>query len=432
MDHLLAQHRGYALHHEPAALEELALVHLPREAHEDVLEARIDGAKRQHLDPPRREALAQDFHDLGAARGTREEGERVRARWRGRDVLQADVQRLAEHAHVVDVRRIAQERERRHERPADDLQPPVGCNDLLLLHRVRIAAHQELAVVDVCHVRAPLRLVHVVRRDEERGALLSEKEEEVPEEAARHGIDPCGRLVEKEYARAVDERAGDGEPLLQAAREAAGHLLLAPLEPGEAQELALSIFRLARRNAVRLAVEVDVLTHRQVGVQAEFLRDVADRALHRLRLARDVVAAHEGPPGRRGEDAAQHANDRRLPRSVRAEESEYLAGHDRQIDGVDRHAGTEALRQLFGDDRTLRAAGALYGSRHHGRTRLTPDAEAVTRFVAAKSRRPRRRTRMRSAARGRRHPTAPGRAAASEASPRWPATRRARLPPPAR
>src|SRR5207244_5693330 len=91
---------------------------------------------------------------------------------------------------------------------------------------------------------------------------------------------------------------------------------LAPFEPGQMEQLALPLARLTGRDAIAVAVEVDVLLHRQVGIEAELLGHVADRALDLLGLLRDVVAAHHPAPGGRPEHAAEHANDGRLAGAV--------------------------------------------------------------------------------------------------------------------
>ena len=181
------------------------------------------------------------------------------------------MERLAEDAHVVDEERVLEERQGGHERLADDLEPAVGGERLLVLHRVRLPAHQKLPIVDVGDPRAALRLVHVVGGEEERGALPGEEEEEVPEEAARDRVHARRRLVEKEDPRPVDERAGERETLLEAAREAARRLPRAPVEAAELDELPLALPGGDGRDTIGVPVEVEVLPHGEVGVEAELL-----------------------------------------------------------------------------------------------------------------------------------------------------------------
>src|SRR5207247_9630329 len=98
----------------------------------------------------------------------------------------------------------------------------------------------------------------VVRGSVWRGAPLGEEDQQVAQDMPRHGIHPGRGLVQEEDAGTVDERARDGEPLLEAAGESAGGLVLAAFEPGQVEQLALPLARLRGRDAIALAVDVDV------------------------------------------------------------------------------------------------------------------------------------------------------------------------------
>ena len=93
------------------------------------------------------------------------------------------------------------------------------------------AAREHLAKGDVRDLVAALRFVHVVGGDENGEATGGEVMDLVPEVAPRLGVDAGGRLVEQEQLR-VGQRAGaEREPLLPAAGQFAGDLLLAAFEP---------------------------------------------------------------------------------------------------------------------------------------------------------------------------------------------------------
>ena len=102
----------------------------------------------------------------------------------------------------------------------------------------------------------------------------------------------------------------------------------------------------AAAQAVDAAEEAEVLAHREVVVEAEALAHVADPPLHALGVLRDVDAEHEAGAGGGGEQAAQHADRRRLAGAVRAEEAEDLALVHAERDPVDGHEGAEALGEL--------------------------------------------------------------------------------------
>ena len=94
--------------------------------------------------------------------------------------------------------------------------------------------HQQFAVGDVGDLVAALGLVHVVGRDQHGEPVGGERVDLVPELAPRLGIDAGGRLVEQQQLRARQRAGAERQPLLPAARQFAGDLLLAA---GEAEPL---------------------------------------------------------------------------------------------------------------------------------------------------------------------------------------------------
>src|SRR5438093_2740063 len=206
--------------------------------------------------------------------------------------------------------------------------------------RLEVAAREERQPVE------PLRLVHVMGGDDDGGALRGEPADDAPEQAPRGRVHARGRLVEEQDARVVKRGAPEAEALLLAAREhgddPAGDLLeLHPLErPSHAGgELALQ--------PVDPAVEAQVLLDREVAIEPEGLRHVADDGLDPLGLAGDVDPADRGRPLGRREQAAQHADGRGLARAVGAEDAEDLAGGDVERDAVHRREVAEALGEAL-------------------------------------------------------------------------------------
>jgi hypothetical protein len=98
------------------------------------------------------------------------------------------------------------------------------------------------------------------------------------------------------------------------------------------------------RAAVRagqVLVEPEQLVGRQPAGKPEQLREVADR---RARLGRAGGRALDGrDAGAWPHQAAGDLGERRLPRAVRAEQSEELAGRDLEVHAPERHGGAVAL-----------------------------------------------------------------------------------------
>ena len=78
---------------------------------------------------------------------------------------------------------------------------------------MRAAVHDHEPVAQL------LGLVHVVGGEHQRDALTLELVEALPQQVARLRVEPGGRLVEQQQLGLVDQRAGDREPALHAARE---------------------------------------------------------------------------------------------------------------------------------------------------------------------------------------------------------------------
>ena len=163
-------------------------------------------------------------------------------------------------------------------------------------------------------------------------------------------------------------------------------------KPEALDELVDARPRLRARHVVHGGEEREVLVDREVFVQRELLRHVADAALQRLGVARDLVAEHVDLAGGRVQQAAEHADRRRLAGAVRPEEAVDLAPAHREIEAVDgghvrRSASTGRARGWP----SRRSVMALMAQRHrrHGqarrqiarrrRARARPDTRAGSR-----------------------------------------------------
>ena len=202
-----------------------------------------------------------------------------------------------------------------------------------------------------------LGLVHVMGGDQHGEAVGGERVDLVPEVAPRLGIDAGGRLVEQQKLRARQRAGAERQTLLPAARQFAGQLLLAA---GEAEPLD----RRARgRNglgdAVDAADEFQVLAHREVLVERELLRHVADLALDHVGLRADVVAEAGAGALVGREQAAQHADGGGLAGAVGAEEAVDRAALDLHGQVAHHRAPVETLGQaLHVDDDVVHFDGS--------------------------------------------------------------------------
>ena len=101
------------------------------------------------------------------------------------------------------------------------------------------------------------------------------------------------------------------------------------------------------------AEESQVLPHRQVFVERELLRHVADDLAHLFGIARDVEARDFRSSAARPEEAAEDADRRRFPRAVGSEEAHDFAAPRLEAHVVDGDEIAEALDEPVGADADL-------------------------------------------------------------------------------
>src|SRR6059036_3496169 len=203
------------------------------------------------------------------------------------------------------------------------------------------------------HHRQPLalfRLVHVVRRHEDRRHRPGEVVDRAPEPASGGGIHAGGGLIEKQQRRLVDQRARQRKSLPPAARELPRELAEPIAQREEGNDVGQARPRRAPPQAVNPRVEIEILGDRQVLVYPDLLSHVPDPLLDLLGRDGDVESRDQRRPGGRLEQPAQHADRRRLAGAVRTEQAEDFARLDAEGEGIDRGERAEAPREVAGLD----------------------------------------------------------------------------------
>ena len=112
-----------------------------------------------------------------------------------------------------------------------------------------------------------------------------------------------------------------------------------------------------------LGVQDQVLPHRQLGIEREGLRHVADLAADVDVVGIDRLAEQPGLPLGGRQQAAQHLHRRRLAAAVGAEEAEDLPPLDPDVDVIDRDEIAEPLGQAVRLDDHLLLARRARGDR---------------------------------------------------------------------
>ena len=153
------------------------------------------------------------------------------------------------------------------------------------------------------------------------------------------------RLVQEEQARRAEKRAGDTEFLLHAAGKAPGQPLREGRERREGEQPPEE--RLAGRalHAAQAGVKFEVRHDREVFVQAEALRHVADavgRAPQKL-VHGEAEDAQGAPRGQH--KPGEQAHEGGLARGVRPHEAGDAPGGDGRRDALERLLAVSALAE---------------------------------------------------------------------------------------
>ncbi len=217
-----------------------------------------------------------------------------------------------------------------------------------LLRRV---AGQHLARVHQRDAVAAHALVHEVRGDEDRHALVARKiDQQFPETVPSNRIDARGGLVEDQDLRLVQHRHRQRQPLPQAHGQRLGQGVEVRFQAEAGHQVLDALPRLLGRQVVQARMQHQVLADGHLAVQRESLRHVAELAPHLHAAGLDRAAEQRRRALRRRQQAGEHLHGGRLAAAVGAEEAEDLAALDRQGDVVDRHEVPEAAGQALGVD----------------------------------------------------------------------------------
>ena len=219
--------------------------------------------------------------------------------------------------------------------------------------RARAAAHfrrrpfgQHAAGIEDGDGVAIFGLCHEMRGDDDRDAGLGERRDALPELAPRQGIGAAGRLVEEQDLRLVQQRRRHGQALLVAARQLPAREVNERLQLELGQRPFDAFVPLRPAQAIGAREKIQVLADRELRVEREFLRHVADVLARRCACGAQVEPGDAQGARRGRKQPAQHAEGRGLAGAVRAEKTEDLAAPDPETDVVDGGEGAEPAHEV--------------------------------------------------------------------------------------
>jgi hypothetical protein len=163
----------------------------------------------------------------------------------------------------------------------------------------------------------------------------------------------------------VQHAGRPGKPLLPAAGKLAGKLVAAAGEPHALDDRIDPSAWV--RHFIYVGHEIEILKHREVLIEAEFLGHVADLTANLVGLADDIEAETSPASAIGREQAAQHADGGGFAAAVGAEKAADLAFGNLQAEPIDHSMRAEALAQIVHvDDKRASGAAFAHGIDHGG------------------------------------------------------------------
>ena len=204
------------------------------------------------------------------------------------------------------------------------------------------ATRDQPAVIDD-HERLAKRLgdLHLVRREDDRPALIAQLDERVAQQRKVDRIEPGERLIHEEDVRRVQDRGDELDLLLIALAELFGTPVRQirdpePLEPGEGVRAGLPGPLAVERGEVD-----ELIDDGEARVEAALFREITERAPREVGR-RDAIPADLAFV--RAQDPEADPHGRRLARAVRAKEAEDPALGHAEGEPIERHGPPEPLR----------------------------------------------------------------------------------------
>ncbi len=219
-------------------------------------------------------------------------------------------------------------------------------------HRVHVAVlHHAPAVHHRDPVAQVLHDVHLVRdHDDGDPELAVHAAQQVQHVLRGLGVQRRRRLVREQDARPCRERPCDADPLLLPTGQLGGVGARLVLEPDEAQQLGHTRTTSGAVPTGHRQRVPDVARDGARAQQVELLEDHADPEAYAaqlgLRQRRDVPAADDDAPARRGLQRVDQAHQCRLAGARVADDAEDLPGGDVERDVVD---GADGLAPALED-----------------------------------------------------------------------------------
>src|SRR6266540_3448459 len=183
---------------------------------------------------------------------------------------------------------------------------------------------------DVQPFRERFRLVEVVRREEDGGALARQLPQNAPYGASRERVEADRRFIEEQQGRLRCHDGRDHRPLLLSSAQGDAQTVRGLLESHLLERLFGARLRDLAGKAAGAEVAVHLLARREMEERLSLLGHDRDQRPDPLRALDDVVPECRDGPGCRDQEGRRDPQERRLARAVPAEQGDALAFPERE------------------------------------------------------------------------------------------------------
>ena len=202
-------------------------------------------------------------------------------------------------------------------------------------------------------VRQLVRLLEVLRGEQDGRALADERADHAPHLAATARVKPRGRLIEKEDRRQQHERGRQ----IQAATHPARVSLRDPVRGIDQVELHQEFFRAALcippGEVIQPADHLEVFEARQVFVDRHVLAGQANLCLDAIRVLDHIETRDRGVAAVGLEQGRENPDRRRLARPVRSEQGQQTPFCDLEVEPIECSNAAIVFHQALGVDSAI-------------------------------------------------------------------------------
>ncbi len=210
----------------------------------------------------------------------------------------------------------------------------------------RIDRHDP-SLVDDDHTVAGLRHFGQDVRAQDDRVITPQTRDQLPCLDDLFGIQPCGRLIQNQHVRVVDERLRQADALPVTFRQPGTQPIPHVVDSRAFHDRLHPLATLGRRDPLDFGDEPEIFAHRHVGIERRCFREIAGAALCLEGLFGYIESGDDGPALGCRHVPGEDPHRGRLAGAVRTEKAENLAAFDAEAHVLHGRHGAVAFREIL-------------------------------------------------------------------------------------